>query len=113
MFHVVAMCNIHPLCCRVGGDSTKKRSKLVLPAPQISDAELEEVVKLGQASEEAKSFVGDEEGASQHLLADYSMTPSLGTPALRTPRTPANEDTILQEVQTIIALQNVQTPLKG
>lgn len=98
---------------RVGADSTKKRSKLVLPAPQISDAELEEVVKLGQASEEAQSFAGDEEGASQHLLADYSMTPSLGTPALRTPRTPASEDTILQEVQTIIALQNVQTPLKG
>lgn len=98
---------------RVGADSTKKRSKLVLPAPQISDAELDEVVKLGQASEDAKSFANEEGGASQHLLADYSMTPSLGTPALRTPRTPANEDTILQEAQTIIALQNVQTPLKG
>ena len=107
-------CNIPSFLFRVGADSTKKRSKLVLPSPQISDAELEEVVKLGQASEEAKSFAGEDEGgASQHLLADYSMTPSLGTPALRTPRTPANEDTILQEVQTLIALQNVQTPLKG
>lgn len=102
------------LHCRVGVDSTKKRSKLVLPAPQISDAELEEVVKLGQTSEEAKLLaVGNEEGASQHLLADYSVTPSLATPSLRTPHTPANEDTVLQEVQTIIALQNVQTPLKG
>ena len=50
--------------------------------------------------------------ASQHLLADYSVTPA-ATPVLRTPRTPANEDTILQEAQTILALQNVQTPLKG
>lgn len=32
----------------------RKRSKLVLPAPQISDFELEEVVKLGLASEQAR-----------------------------------------------------------
>lgn len=29
----------------------KKRSKLVLPEPQISDQELQQVVKLGRASE--------------------------------------------------------------
>ena len=50
--------------------------------------------------------------ASQHLLADYSVTPG-ATPSLRTPRTPAAQDTILQEAQNILALQNVQTPLKG
>lgn len=33
-------------------EPTRKRSKLVLPAPQISDMELEEVVKLGLASEQ-------------------------------------------------------------
>lgn len=113
-------------------ENAKKRSKLVLPAPQISDTELEEVssllieetpinqeecchalvqvVKLGLASEEARAIDGSE--ASQHLLADYSVTPG-ATPALRTPRTPAAQDTILQEAQTILALQNVQTPLKG
>lgn len=32
----------------------RKRTKLVLPAPQISDFELEEVVKLGLASEQAR-----------------------------------------------------------
>jgi pre-mRNA-splicing factor CDC5/CEF1 len=89
---------------------TKKRSKLVLPAPQISDTELEEVVKLGLASEEARTIDGSE--ASLHLLADYSVTPG-ATPSLRTPRTPAAQDTILQEAQNILALQNVQTPLKG
>ncbi len=50
--------------------------------------------------------------ASQQLLADYSVTPG-ATPLLRTPRTPASEDTILQEAQNLIALQHVQTPLKG
>lgn len=69
-----------------------------------------QVVKLGLASEEARAIDGSE--ASQHLLADYSVTPG-ATPALRTPRTPAAQDTILQEAQTILALQNVQTPLKG
>ena len=62
------------------------------------------------ASEDAQVVEGSE--ASQHLLADYSVTPGT-TPALRTPRTPAAQDTVLQEAQTILALQNVQTPLKG
>ena len=77
----------------------QKRSKLVLPSPQISDTELEEVVKLGLASEGARS-IAEESGieASQQLLADYSVTPG-ATPAglsMRTPRTPAGQDTILQ-----------------
>ena len=71
------------------------------------------MVKLGLASEEARS-AADETGhtASQQLLSDYSVTPG-ATPILRTPRTPAGEDTLLQEAQNLIALQNVQTPLKG
>ena len=32
--------------CRVTDESLKKRSKLVLPAPQISDHELNEVVSI-------------------------------------------------------------------
>lgn len=103
---------LHLVVHRTGGDLSKKRSKLVLPAPQISDTELEEVVKLGTLSEDAIGRDGVSGGASGHLLADYSVTPATA-PVLRTPQTPANEDTILQEAQTILALQNVQTPLKG
>ncbi|PIK61648.1 putative cell division cycle 5-like protein-like [Apostichopus japonicus] len=92
----------------------KKRSKLVLPAPQISDAEVEEVVKMGQASENARQIATEasgEDSASQALLSDYSATP--GPAGLRTARTPATQDNVLQEAQNIIALQNVDTPLKG
>lgn len=96
----------------MNNETSRKRSKLVLPSPQISDAELEEVVKLGLASEEARAVAGEEGGASQQLLADYSITPS-ATPILRTPRTPAGQDTILQEAQNLLALQHVATPLKG
>lgn len=38
-------------------EPVKKRSKLVLPEPQISDQELEQVVKLGRASEVCSSFL--------------------------------------------------------
>lgn len=95
-------------------EPVKKRSKLVLPAPQISDTELEEVVKLGQASEFARQQVeeaGSEESSARGLLQDYSSTPAMA--ALRTPRTPATHDAILQEAQNIMALTNVDTPLKG
>ncbi|XP_021355301.1 cell division cycle 5-like protein [Mizuhopecten yessoensis] len=95
-------------------EPVKKRSKLVLPSPQISDAELEEVVKVGQASEYARQQAeesGTQDGASQALLQDYSLNP--GSTNLRTPRTPALQDNILQEAQNIMALTVVDTPLKG
>jgi len=93
---------------------TKKRSKLVLPAPQISDGELEEVVKLGQASEIARQTAeesGITNSASSALLSEYNVTNN--AMALRTPRTPAVQDKILQEAQNLMALTNVDTPLKG
>ncbi len=74
-----------------------------------------QVVKLGLASEEARLSAANDDSntASQKLLADYSVTSGAATPLLRTPRTPASKDTILQEAQNLIALQHVQTPLKG
>ncbi|XP_002733954.1 cell division cycle 5-like protein [Saccoglossus kowalevskii] len=95
-------------------EPVKKRSKLVLPSPQISEQELEEVVKLGHASENARLTAeegGSMNGPSQALLSDYSVTPQITS--LRTPKVPASQDTVLQEAQNIMALQNVDTPLKG
>ncbi|CAI9578047.1 unnamed protein product [Staurois parvus] len=93
---------------------TKKRSKLVLPSPQISDAELEEVVKIGQASELARQTAeesGITNSASSTLLSEYNVANN--SIALRTPKTPAAQDRILQEAQNLMALTNVDTPLKG
>ncbi|XP_050465844.1 cell division cycle 5-like protein [Cataglyphis hispanica] len=91
-------------------EPVKKRSKLVLPEPQISDQELQQVVKLGRASEVARE-VATESGItlSDSLLADYSLP----TNAAVTPRTPAATDRILQEAQNVMALTHVDTPLKG
>merc|ERR1712051_511242 len=95
-------------------EPSRKRSKLVLPTPQIDDQEMEAIVKLGKASEAARESVVDEEGSgrpSDTLLASYAVTPST---ALRTPRTPmAAQDNIMQAAQNIMAYQNVDTPLAG
>lgn len=92
-------------------EPAKKRSKLVLPEPQISDQELHQVVKLGKASEVAREVAG-ESGVetTDALLNDYTVTPQ----AAATPRTPAPQtDRILQEAQNMMALTHVDTPLKG
>ena len=86
-------CNV----CRAHNLDAKKHSKLVLPASQVSDSELEEVVKLGMTGEKSRLLVedtGDSKVDTQDLLASYSVTPQI-TPA-RTPRTPAAQDVILQ-----------------
>lgn len=94
---------------------TRKRSKLVLPAPQISDLELEEVVKLGVASEQAHQQAHESEATQTagtgQLLANYQLTPDLAR--LRTPAVPASQDTIMIESQNLLALQLTDTPLKG
>nr|CAI5843967.1 unnamed protein product [Callosobruchus analis] len=94
-------------------EPARKRSKLVLPSPQISDEEMHQVVKLGRASEVAKE-VAAESGVqtTDALLNDYTVTPH----AAATPRTPAphtDRCRILQEAQNMMALTHVDTPLKG
>ncbi|KAK8379302.1 hypothetical protein O3P69_019288 [Scylla paramamosain] len=103
-----------------GGDASArtKRSKLVLSLPQISEDELHQVVKLGKASEAARELAEEVGGsgsggggsASQALLGEYTVTPGQ---ALRTPRTPADMDRVLQGAHDIMALTHVDTPLKG
>ncbi|KAI1294832.1 Cell division cycle 5-like protein [Halotydeus destructor] len=104
-----------PTVMMSGQEPSKKRSKLVLPEPQISDAELDQVVKLGKASEMAKEVVEDSSNrASETLLADYSLDTNNAVANLRTPKNSAlSRDTILMEAQNLIALTNVDTPLKG
>ena len=89
-----------------------KRSKLVLPAPQISDMELEQVVKLGQATEIAKQQVSESGTfATETLLGDYNLTPDLNR--LRTPQLPNMQDSVLNQAHNLNVLSTVQTPLLG
>ncbi|CAH1647008.1 unnamed protein product [Spodoptera littoralis] len=93
-----------------GDQPARKRSKLVLPEPQVTDQELQQVVKLGRASEAARESAGGAGAATDALLAEYAITPA--TPAaLRTPA--QHQDRILMEAQNVMALTHVDTPLKG
>ncbi|RCH85330.1 Pre-mRNA-splicing factor cef1 [Rhizopus stolonifer] len=89
-----------------------KRRKLVLPAPQVGEQELEEIVKSGFAGESAKNLVLESEvDATQGLVGDYAFTPN--TLAARTPRAPPSNDNLMVEARNLIALSNAQTPLLG
>ncbi|KAM0936216.1 putative transcription factor MYB-HB-like family [Dioscorea sansibarensis] len=97
--------------------AVRKRSKLLLPPPQISDHELEEIAKMGYASD---LILGNEElaegsGATRALLANYSQTPRQGMTPLRTPqRTPGGKsDAIMMEAENLARLRESQTPLLG
>ena len=64
-------------------ESIGRRRKLVLPTAQVGEAELEDIVKIGQAGENAKALVGGGSDASGRLLSDYE-----GLDAARMARTP-------------------------
>lgn len=90
----------------------RRRVPLSLPAPQVSDQELEEIVKLGQAGALAGAGGGGD-GATAALLGDYRDAPTpLATP-MRTPRAAAGQDVVMQEARNLLALQRAETPLKG
>lgn len=98
-------------------ETVRKRSKLMLPPPQISDQELEEIARMGYASD---LLVGNQElaegsGATHALLANYSQTPRQGMTPMRTPqRTPAGKgDAIMMEAENLARLRESQTPLLG
>ena len=64
-------------------ESIGRRRKLVLPGAQVGEAELEEIVKIGQAGENARALVGGGSDASGKLLSEYD-----GLEAARMARTP-------------------------
>lgn len=66
-------------------ESIGRRRKLVLPGAQVGEAELEDIVKIGQASESAKGLVAGGSEASGRLLSDYEGLENARM--ARTPRT--------------------------
>jgi len=92
-----------------------KRSKLMLPAPQISERELEDIAKLGtHGALMQEELAAQATGVTRGLLNNYA-TPMMGSTPLRTPmRTPmAQGDSVLQEAENLYKLTQGQTPLMG
>jgi pre-mRNA-splicing factor CDC5/CEF1 len=65
-----------------------KRRKLALPSPQVGESELEQIVKVGFAGQNAANLDEDGNVATAGLVGDYSITPSANA-TVRTPRTTA------------------------
>jgi pre-mRNA-splicing factor CDC5/CEF1 len=93
-------------------EQSSKRKALVLPAPQVSEGELEEIVKMGVMGERAAAMARESENdATRGLVGNYS---ALNTNApIRTPLAPAQEDHIANEIRNIRALTETQSSLLG
>ncbi|KAI9171233.1 Pre-mRNA splicing factor CEF1 [Paramyrothecium foliicola] len=93
-------------------EQSSKRRALNLPAPQISESELEDIVKMGKMGEAANSMARESENdATRGLVSSYS---TLNTNApIRTPKAPEQEDHIANEIRNIRALNNTQSALLG
>ena len=93
-------------------EQSSKRRALVLPAPQVGEGELEEIVKMGMIGERANVIArSSENDATRGLVNSYS-TINTGAP-IRTPRAPAQEDHIANEIRNIRALTETQSSLLG
>ncbi|AEO70859.1 uncharacterized protein THITE_2122671 [Thermothielavioides terrestris NRRL 8126] len=93
-------------------EQSSKRKPLVLPAPQVSEGELEEIVKMGVIGERASAMARESDNdATRGLVGNYS-TINTNAP-IRTPRAPPQEDRIANEIRNIRALTETQSSLLG
>jgi len=104
----LAMNEVNPL---QGG----RRGKLMLPAPQITEAELEELAKMDSESDyQAGGQDGAGGEATKTLLGSYGKTPLPSATPMRTPRTPSmGFDPIMQQAENLAKMNNLNTPLIG
>lgn len=91
-------------------EQSSKRRPLVLPAPQVGEGEMEDIIKMGMAGDKASKMSGDEE-ITRGLMGKYTSV--VGQTPIRTPRAPPEEDHIANEIRNIRALNETQSSLLG
>lgn len=93
-------------------EQVSRRRSLNLPAPQVGDAELEDIVKIGMSGENTRAMI-DENGneLSAGLLAEYNALAAARD--IRTPRVADGRDTIMNEARNLRLMTETQTPLLG
>ncbi|KAL7921151.1 pre-mRNA splicing factor component domain-containing protein [Trichoderma austrokoningii] len=93
-------------------EQSSKRRPLNLPAPQVGDGELEDIVKMGKMGEAANSLARESDNDATRGFVNSYSTLNTNTP-IRTPRAPAQEDHIANEIRNIRALNDTQSALLG
>lgn len=93
-------------------EQSSKRRGLVLPAPQVSEAELEDIVKMGMSGDRAAMMAeGSENDNTRGLVGRYTNT--VGATPIRTPLAPQEEDRIANELRNARARTETQSVLLG
>ena len=93
-------------------EQSSKRRSLVLPAPQVGETELEDIVKMGMVGEQANRLAGQGDNeATKGFMGNY--TGIVGGTPIRTPMAPPQEDHIANEIRNIRALTETQSALLG
>ncbi|KAL7760145.1 hypothetical protein ACKLNR_010235 [Fusarium oxysporum f. sp. zingiberi] len=93
-------------------EQSSKRRGLVLPAPQVSEGELEDIVKMGRMGEAANLRAKESENDATRGLVNTYSTLNSATP-IRTPKAPEQEDHIANEIRNIRALNDTNSVLLG
>ncbi|EMD91653.1 hypothetical protein COCC4DRAFT_129348 [Bipolaris maydis ATCC 48331] len=92
-------------------EQSSKRRALVLPSPQVGEAELEEIVKMGATGQRAISAGSSDNIATQGLIGDYSNV--VGNTPIRTPMAPKEEDYVANEIRNARMRTETQSALLG
>lgn len=93
-------------------ERSSRRRGLVLPSPQVSESELDDIVKMGMVGERANLQAGQSDNeATRALIGNYSDV--VGSTPLRTPRAPQEEDRIANEIRNARARTETQSALLG
>ncbi|KAI9666735.1 MAG: Pre-mRNA-splicing factor cef1 [Alyxoria varia] len=93
-------------------ERSSKRKSLNLPAPQVGEDELEDIVKMGMAGERAnQSANASESDTTRSLVGNYSGM--VGNTPIRTPRAPQEEDRVANEIRNARARTDTQSALLG
>lgn len=101
--------------------TARKRSRLEMPAPLVTDQELEEVAKTGSSQADEEEDGSHTHAATRALMGSYDATPG-ATPLQElqqrkrqatAARTPASRDAVMEEARNLAQLTSLQTPLQG
>ena len=94
-----------------------RRRQLIMPEPQVTEAELEGIVKMGVRGESVRDYVDETPSSARGFLTDYSggggggggVSSGVG----RTPRTPAAPDHLAAQARRLKAMTQAQSSLLG
>ncbi|GBF97104.1 hypothetical protein Rsub_10115 [Raphidocelis subcapitata] len=90
-----------------------RRGKMMLPAPQVSEAELEAIARMGEGGLDPALAAGAGGAATAQLLGSYDAPARFATP-MRTPRAQVGgQDTLMLQAQNLARLAAMPTPLVG